>query len=95
MKKIQMIFAAAAVMLAVAGVYASSVVATVYYSPNWAHRTGLACDIVISTTCSDSGSTPCQETVSLENDNGIFVPTQVLVSKKVDGGNCTQVFRNN
>lgn len=96
MKKIQVIFAAAAIMLSVAGVYASSVLTTVYYKPFYENRTLLRCDVEYTEPCQDSGIIPCAKDVVLQDMEGTNQGTfNVLIGKRIDGGNCLQVVKPN
>lgn len=94
MKKIRMIFSIVAIVLATAGVYASTLFATIYYVPSYNHRNNVACDIVIANPCSDSGSVNCTTFFTyMDPETGQPLIIEVLIGKRVDGGQCVPVFR--
>lgn len=81
MKKIQIIFSILAIMIASAGVFASSTVfATEYFEDTSASGN---CNVLITTSCSDSGTLPCKN-----GSNNVYK----IVNET---GPCTQVMRIN
>jgi hypothetical protein len=99
MKKIQMILASAAFLLAGAGVFASTLVTTVYYRPNWANKSqtsGLFCQETVATPpCSDVTGPRCTKSETyVDPDGGPNQTLNVIISKRIDGGDCQTVLRD-
>jgi len=91
MKRLSLIFSAAAVLLATAGVYANAVIAT-YYVPSYANRmlTGALCELMISTPpCVQLGTPQCTVRGVYSQEPGVSY--FVVVSVIVDSGPCNAV----
>jgi len=91
MKKISLVFAASAVLLAAAGVYANTVATITYYIPSYANRalTGPQCDLTVTPPCTAAGVPQCK--VANFYSQEPTVSYQVVVSRIEDSGACTQV----
>jgi hypothetical protein len=81
MKKIQVVFAVAAIMAAAVGVYAKEVTFSTVYYEDLPTQDG-TCNAVISLPCTEGTMSPCT-TAGGHN-----------VWKIVDNGNCEQVFKD-
>jgi hypothetical protein len=96
MKKIRMILASAAVVLAVGGVFASTLVTTTYYRPSFANSdqtTGVFCNEAVTTLCNDLAGTRCVQSESYSTPMGTVVKS-VIISKIVDNNPCAAVNRS-
>jgi hypothetical protein len=95
MKKIKMILASIAVMLAIGGVYASALLTRVDYRPNFANRnatTGVFCDEPVPVSCNDIGNIRCTRLETYVDPNGgPPVIVSVIISKRIDKGPCLEV----
>jgi hypothetical protein len=96
MKKVRVILASAACMVAAAGVYAKVLAPiTTYYLPLYADRntTGAKCGVTITSPCDGSQSTRCTYVAGYiyEQSSETFKP---VISKIVNSAPCTAVFKN-
>ena len=87
MKKIQIIFAASALLLASAGVFANNLAVTTYY---WTISQTVACTNVLSTStippnCT-TGNSQCTTTETVDGE-----ATIVFLSRKIDNQPCEKV----
>lgn len=97
MKKIQIIFAVAAVFLAAVGVFANarSEFAVDYFraADNKPNTSGANCDVSVTLPCPEGSVTQCSATYSTTLPGQDPSNKTYFVSKRVNGGNCEPVIR--